>query len=59
MSAAVVDFDLSDGDGVALCGRLTACNIPFVLHSGYAHNPILDQYITLDGMVASQQGASS
>jgi DNA-binding response OmpR family regulator len=37
VSAAVVDFGLSDGDGVALCERLTAHKIPFVLHSGYAH----------------------
>jgi len=37
LSAAVVDFGLSDGDGTALCERLNDRGIPFVLHSGYSH----------------------
>jgi DNA-binding response OmpR family regulator len=37
LSAAVVDFGLSDGDGAALCERLNERAIPFVLHSGYSH----------------------
>lgn len=37
LSAAVVDFGLGDGDADALCGRLTARGIPFILHSGYTH----------------------
>ena len=37
LSAAVVDFGLSDGDGSALCERLKERGIPFVLHSGYSH----------------------
>ena len=37
LSAAVVDFGLSDGDGTALCEQLRARGIPFVLHSGYSH----------------------
>jgi CheY-like chemotaxis protein len=39
LSAAVLDFGLSDGEGAALCERLTQRGIPFVLHSGYAHLP--------------------
>jgi DNA-binding response OmpR family regulator len=37
LSAAVLDFGLGDGDAKTLCGRLKERNIPFVLHSGYAH----------------------
>jgi DNA-binding response OmpR family regulator len=37
LSAAVLDFGFSDGDGTALCTRLTERGVPFVLHSGYAH----------------------
>jgi DNA-binding response OmpR family regulator len=37
LSGAVLDFGLGDGDADALCGRLTARNIPFVIHSGYDH----------------------
>src|SRR6266853_1031155 len=39
LSAAIVDFGLSDGEGAAVCKRLTERSIPFVLHSGYAHLP--------------------
>ena len=35
LSAAVLDFGLSDGEGTALCERLNARGIPFILHSGY------------------------
>ena len=35
LSAAVVDFGLSDGEGTALCERLKERGIPFVLHTGY------------------------
>lgn len=37
LSAAVVDFGLSDGNGSALCDLLHERGIPFVLHSGYGH----------------------
>ena len=37
LSAAVVDFGLSDGEGTALCDRLRERGIPFVLHSGHSH----------------------
>jgi DNA-binding response OmpR family regulator len=37
LSAAVVDFGLSDGDGTELCERLAERHIPFVLHTGYQH----------------------
>src|SRR5437762_1858425 len=37
LSAAVVDFGLSDGDGSALCERLKERAVPFVLHTGYVH----------------------
>lgn len=37
LSAAVLDFGLSDGEGTALCERLKERGIPFVLHSGYSH----------------------
>jgi len=37
LSAAVLDFGLGDSEAHALCERLTTRNIPFVLHSGYAH----------------------
>ena len=35
LSAAVLDFGLGDDDADALCERLAARSIPFVLHSGY------------------------
>jgi DNA-binding response OmpR family regulator len=35
LSAAVLDFGLSDGDGTELCERLNERRIPFVLHTGY------------------------
>jgi DNA-binding response OmpR family regulator len=37
LSAAIVDFGLSDGEGTALCERLNARGLPFVLHTGYTH----------------------
>lgn len=37
LAAAVVDFLLSDGEGTALCKRLSERGVPFVLHSGYQH----------------------
>lgn len=37
LSAAIVDFGLSDDVGTALCERLTERGVPFVLHSGYVH----------------------
>ena len=37
LSAAVVDFRLSDGDGTALCAQLNRRGVPFVLHTGCAH----------------------
>ena len=37
LSAAVVDLGLADGDTDEICERLTARDVPFVLHSGYSH----------------------
>jgi DNA-binding response OmpR family regulator len=37
LSAAVLDFGLSDGHADTLCGRLNDRGIPFILHSGYTH----------------------
>ena len=37
LSAAVLDFGLSDGEGTALCERLKQRGVPFVLHTGYDH----------------------
>ena len=37
LSAAVLDFGLSDGHGTALCERLNQRGIPFLLHTGYPH----------------------
>jgi len=37
LSAAVVDFGLSDGKGSALCERLNERQVPFILHTGYTH----------------------
>jgi DNA-binding response OmpR family regulator len=37
LSAAVLDYGFGDGDGAALCARLKARAVPFVLHSGYSH----------------------
>ena len=36
VSAAIVDFGLSDGEATAFCERLTRANIPFVIYSGNA-----------------------
>jgi DNA-binding response OmpR family regulator len=35
LSAAVVDLQLGDGDGTALCRRLRQLRVPFVVHTGY------------------------
>ena len=35
LSAAVLDFGLSDGESTELCERLNERGIPFVLHSGF------------------------
>jgi CheY-like chemotaxis protein len=37
LSAAVLDFGLRDDDARAVCERLNARDIPFVLYTGYAH----------------------
>jgi DNA-binding response OmpR family regulator len=37
ITAAILDFGLSDGDAGVVCGRLNARNIPFILYSGYQH----------------------
>ena len=37
LSAAILDFGLSDGDGTALCARLNERQVPFILHTGYTH----------------------
>jgi DNA-binding response OmpR family regulator len=37
LSAAVLDFAFSDGEGSTLCQRLSERHVPFVLHSGYDH----------------------
>ena len=37
LSAAVLDFGFHDGDANSLCARLNERDIPYVLHSGYAH----------------------
>ena len=37
LSAAILDFGLSDGDGTALCARLNERRVPFILHTGYTH----------------------
>jgi DNA-binding response OmpR family regulator len=35
LSAAVLDFKLSDGGAAAVCARLDERHVPFILHSGY------------------------
>jgi DNA-binding response OmpR family regulator len=37
LSAAVLDFGLTDGDGTGLCELLKQRGVPFVLHTGYTH----------------------
>jgi DNA-binding response OmpR family regulator len=37
LSAAIVDFGLSDGKGSVLCEQLNARHVPFILHTGYPH----------------------
>jgi DNA-binding response OmpR family regulator len=39
LSAAVLDFGLSDGESTPLCAALNDRGIPFVLHSGYSDIP--------------------
>jgi DNA-binding response OmpR family regulator len=36
LSAAVVDFGLSDGEGTELCKLLNERGVPFVLYTGFA-----------------------
>lgn len=35
LSAAVLDYRFSDGEGTGLCERLKELNVPFILHTGY------------------------
>ena len=35
LTAAVLNFDLGDGDGTALCEYLRERGIPFLLHTGF------------------------
>ena len=51
LSAAVVDFGLSDGKGSTLCERLIERQVPFVLHTGYTH--------VHDGMPIGDRGAKT
>jgi hypothetical protein len=37
LSAAVLDFGLSDGEAGELCQRLNGRGVPYVLYSGYGH----------------------
>jgi DNA-binding response OmpR family regulator len=37
LSAAILDFGLSDGDAAPVCERLNKRDIPFVLYSGCEH----------------------
>ena len=37
LSAAILDFGLSDGDAGEVCALLDARDVPFVLYSGYQH----------------------
>jgi hypothetical protein len=37
LSAAVLDFGLSDGERFALCAGLNERHVPFVLHIGNTH----------------------
>ena len=39
LSAAILDFGLSDGDSGVLCARLTERGIPFVVFTGYDEVP--------------------
>ena len=39
LSAAILDFGLSDGDSGALCARLTERGIPFIVYTGYDEVP--------------------
>jgi DNA-binding response OmpR family regulator len=38
LSAAILDFALTDGNADALCARLNQRSVPVVLHSGYDHS---------------------
>jgi DNA-binding response OmpR family regulator len=38
-SAAVVDYELPDGDCSSLCEQLTTRGVPFVVHTGHAELP--------------------
>ena len=40
LTAAVVDFGLSDGEGSAVCELLNERGIPFVLHTGYPRTAV-------------------
>ena len=35
LSAAVIDLQLSDGNGTAICRRLRHLGVPFVVHTGF------------------------
>lgn len=58
LSAAVLDYRFSDGEGTVLCERLKELTVPFVLHTGYdqvdgtcgsgdvAQNPTREQLVS-------------
>jgi DNA-binding response OmpR family regulator len=37
LSAAIIDHALGDGDSSEICERLNRMNVPFIMHSGFAH----------------------
>src|SRR5262245_40231720 len=39
LSAAIIDFGLSDGDASEICAVLDRRRIPFIVHSGYTPCP--------------------
>jgi DNA-binding response OmpR family regulator len=52
VSAAVIDLQLSDGNGTAICRRLHHLGVPFVIHTGFPQMLISGEW--LDAPVISK-----
>jgi len=47
LSAAIVDLRLGQDSAIALCRRLVARSIPFIVHTGYAADAVQQEWPTI------------
>ena len=63
LSAAVIDYRLSDGESTQICARLKGRGIPFVIYSGFsevdgvcAEGPLVRKPAMPDVLIATVEG---